>query len=186
MKRALWLFSGFGGRLVLPALAVALAIAALWWILLDRLHREERLLDQTAHEKTAVVARLVEEHAVSTFRRVDDLLLDLIANTERNRAMRLDSRRAFEEGLVVGVRVYDASGLLTMGGGRATFQGTITDRDEFRIARDSAPRGLVIGIPYASSETHDLIIPVSRRLENTDGTFAGIAGADIPVESFVR
>nr|WP_286208624.1 ATP-binding protein [Azospirillum sp. A1-3] len=186
VKRALWLFSGFGGRLVLPALAVALAIAALWWILLDRLHREERLLDQTAHEKTAVVARLVGEHAVSTFRRVDDLLLDLIANTERNRAMRLDSRRAFEEGLVVGVRVYDASGLLTMGGGRATFQGSITDRDEFRIARDSAPRGLVIGIPYASSETHDLIIPVSRRLENADGTFAGIAVADIPVESFIR
>jgi len=186
VKRALWLFSGFGGRLVLPALAVALAIAALWWILLDRLHREERLLDLTAHEKTAVVARLVEEHAVSTFRRVDDLLLDLIANTERNRSMRLDSRRAFEEGLVVGVRVYDASGLLAMGGGRATFQGAITDRDEFRVARDSAPRGLVIGMPYASSETQDLLIPVSRRLENADGTFAGIAVADIPVESFAR
>ncbi|WP_247875794.1 ATP-binding protein [Azospirillum sp. TSH100] len=186
MKRALWLFSGFGGRLVLPALAVALAIAALWWILLDRLHREERLLDLTANEKTAVVARLVEEHAVSTFRRVDDLLLDLIANTERNRSMRLDTRRAFEEGLVVGVRVYDASGMLTMGGGRATFQGVVTDRDEFRIARDSAPRGLVIGIPYASSEVQDLLIPVSRRLENTDGTFAGIAVADIPVESFAR
>ena len=186
VKRALWLFSGFGGRLVLPALAVALAIAALWWILLDRLHREERLLDLTAHEKTAVIARLVEEHAVSTFRRVDDLLLDLIANTEHNRSMRLDTRRAFEEGLVVGVRVYDASGMLTMGGGRATFQGTVTDRDEFRIARDGTPRGLVIGIPYASSEAQDLLIPVSRRLENTDGTFAGIAVADIPVESFAR
>ena len=186
VKRALWLFSGFGGRLVLPALAVVLAIAALWWILLDRLEREERLLDLTVHEKTAVVARLVEEHAISTFRRVDDLLLDLIANTERNRAMRLDTRRAFEEGLVVGVRVYDSAGLLTMGGGRATFQGSVADRDEFRIARDSAPRGLVIGIPYASSETQDVLIPVSRRLENGDGTFAGIAVADIPVESFVR
>ncbi|MBK1841584.1 response regulator [Azospirillum sp. YIM B02556] len=186
VKRALWLFSGFGGRLALPALAVALAIAALWWILLDRLHREERLLDLTAHEKTAVVARLVEEHAVSTFRRVDDLLLDLIANTERNRSMRLESRRAFEEGLVVGVRVYDPSGLLIMGGGRVTFQGSITDRDEFRVARDTAPRGLVVGVPYASSETQDLLIPASRRLENADGTFAGIAIADIPVESFAR
>ncbi|WP_236783759.1 ATP-binding protein [Azospirillum humicireducens] len=186
MKRALWLFSGFGGRLVLPALAVVLAIAALWWILLDRLGREERLLDLTVHEKTAVVARLVEEHAISTFRRVDDLLLDLIANTERNRTMRLDTRRAFEEGLVVGVRVYDSAGMLTMGGGRATFQGSVSDRDEFRIARDSAPRGLVIGMPYASSETQDVLIPVARRLESADGTFAGIAVADIPVESFVR
>ncbi|WP_372396815.1 ATP-binding protein [Azospirillum sp. HJ39] len=186
MKRALWLFSGFGGRLVLPALAVALAIAALWWILLDRLDREERLLDLSAHEKTAVLARLVEEHAISTFRRVDDLLLDLIANTERNRAMRLDSRRAFEEGLVVGVRVYDSGGLLTMGAGRATFQGTVTDRDEFRIARDAAPRGLVIGVPYVSSETQDLLIPVSRRLEGDDGSFTGIAVADIPAEAFQR
>ncbi|WP_246024116.1 hybrid sensor histidine kinase/response regulator [Azospirillum ramasamyi] len=186
MKRALWLFSGFGGRLVLPALAVVLAIAALWWILLDRLEREEQLLDLTVREKTAVVARLVEEHAISTFRRVDDLLLDLVANTERNRTMRLDTRRAFEEGLVVGVRVYDSAGLLTMGGGRATFQGSVTDRDEFVIARDTAPRGLVVGMPYASSETQDVLIPVSRRLENGDGTFAGIAVADIPVESFAR
>ncbi|AWU95117.1 hybrid sensor histidine kinase/response regulator [Azospirillum ramasamyi] len=186
VKRALWLFSGFGGRLVLPALAVVLAIAALWWILLDRLEREEQLLDLTVREKTAVVARLVEEHAISTFRRVDDLLLDLVANTERNRTMRLDTRRAFEEGLVVGVRVYDSAGLLTMGGGRATFQGSVTDRDEFVIARDTAPRGLVVGMPYASSETQDVLIPVSRRLENGDGTFAGIAVADIPVESFAR
>ncbi|WP_247894302.1 ATP-binding protein [Azospirillum sp. B510] len=170
----------------MPALAVALAIAALWWILLDRLHREERLLDLGSHDKTAVLARLVEEHAVSTFRRVDDLLLDLIAQTERHNFMRLESRRAFEEGLVVGVRLYDASGALTMGGGRDTFQGGITDRDEFRIARDAAPRGLVVGIPYASSETRDPLIPVSRRLENADGTFAGIAVADIPVVSFVR
>ena len=186
VKRALWLFSGFGGRLVLPALAVVLAIAALWWILLGRLEREEQLLDLTVREKTAVVARLVEEHAISTFRRVDDLLLDLVANTERNRTMRLDTRRAFEEGLVVGVRVYDSAGLLTMGGGRATFQGSVTDRDEFVIARDTAPRGLVVGMPYASSETQDVLIPVSRRLENGDGTFTGIAVADIPVESFAR
>nr|WP_246513735.1 ATP-binding protein [Azospirillum picis] len=170
----------------MPALAVAVAIAALWWVLLDRLQREEHLLDQTAYEKTTVLSRLVEEHAVSTFRRVDDLLLDLVANTQRGQPMRIDSRRAFEEGLVVGVRAYDSQGVPTLGAGRATFQGAVVDRDEFGIARDSSVRGAVIGKPYTSSQTGELLIPVSRRLETSDGTFAGIAVADVPVDSFVR
>ncbi|WP_298364953.1 ATP-binding protein [Azospirillum sp.] len=170
----------------MPGLAVALAIAALWWILIDRLDREERLLEQTAHEKTAVLARLVEEHAAATVRRVDDLLLDLVTHAEQNRAMQLSSRRAFEEGLVVGVRVYDRDGTLTMEAGRSAFRGPILDRDEFAAHRENARRRFIIGVPYLAPDTLDTLIPVSRRVDTPSGGFTGIAVADVPVEAFVR
>ncbi|AWK87899.1 hybrid sensor histidine kinase/response regulator [Azospirillum thermophilum] len=153
---------------------------------MDRLGREERLLDLAAHQKTAVLARLVEEHAVATFRRVDDLLLDLVAHAERNRAMQLPSRRAFEEGLVVAVRVYDPAGMLTMASGRSAFRAPVEDREEFRAHQEAVRRSLVIGLPYVAPDTRDVLIPVSRRLEGPQGEFAGVAVADIPVDAFSR
>ncbi|MGF7173161.1 hybrid sensor histidine kinase/response regulator [Azospirillum doebereinerae] len=186
MRRVFGFLSGIEIRLVLPALAVALAIAALWWVLLDRLQREERLLDLTARQKTGVMARLVEEHAAATFRRVDDLLLDLVAHTAQGQAMQLPARRAFEEGLVIGVRVYDAAGLLTMESGRSAFRGPIADRGEFLEQRDSTQHRLVIGMPYVAPDTGDTLIPVSRRLDPPEHAFAGIAVADIPSNAFLR
>ncbi|SMH60538.1 ATP-binding protein [Azospirillum agricola] len=186
MRRAVRFLLKIEGRLVLPALAVALGLAALWWILIDRIGREERLLDLSARQKTTVMARLVEEHAVATFRRVDDLLFDLVAHADQNRAMQLPSRRAFEEGLVMGVRVYDAKGLLTMESGRSAFRAAITGRDEFETQRASGRRRVVIGTPYLAPDSNDLLIPVSRRLETPSGAFAGVAVADVPVAAFLH
>ncbi|MFD1623290.1 ATP-binding protein [Azospirillum griseum] len=177
---------GIEGRLLLPGLAVTLAIVALWWVLIDRLDREEHLIDQSAYEQTAIFARLVEEHAAATLRRVDDLLLDLAAHVDEGRAMELSNRRAFDEGLVVGVRVYDRDGLLTMEAGRAAFRGAILERGEFAEHRQNPRRRLIIGRPYVSPDSHDTLIPVSRRMENLSGAFTGIAVADVPVASFVR
>jgi len=186
VKRVFGFLSGIEIRLVLPALAVALAIAALWWILLDRLNREERLLDLTARQKTGVLARLVEEHANATFRRVDDLLLDLVAHTAQGQPMQLPARRAFEEGLVAAVRVYDANGLLTMESGRSALRGPITERLEFQGQREATRHRMIIGTPYVAPDTRDTLLPVSRRLETPGHAFAGIAVADIPTAAFVR
>ncbi len=178
--------TGIESRLLLPGLAMTLAIAALWWVLIDRLNREERLLNHSAHEQTAVFARLVEEHAAATLRRVDDLLLDLAAHVDEGRAMELSNRRAFEEGLVMGVRVYDHTGLLTMEAGRAAFRESIQEREEFAEHRSNPRRRLLIGRPYVSPDSHDTLIPVSRRMNDRTGAFTGMAVADVPVASFVR
>lgn len=181
---------GLDIRMVLPALAVALAIAALWWILIDRLDREEELLDETAYQKTEVMARLVEEHAMATIRRVDDLLLEVVERSGQSAAIRLSSRRAFEEGLVAAIRVYDADGMLKMGSGRSAYRAAILDRDEFRGQQAAGRNATIIGLPYVAPDSppasRDTLIPISRRLEDGDGRFAGVAVADVPVEAFLR
>ncbi|NUB07230.1 response regulator [Azospirillum sp. Vi22] len=178
-------------RLVLPAVAVAVAIAALWWTLLTRIDREERFLDQTTRQHTAAMAQLVEEQAIATFRRLDDLLIDVASHVEKDIPLLIPTRRSFEEGLAASIRIYDANSWLSMGLGRTTTRNPVLEWEEFARHKSGAHRkgnqkGFVIGLPFVSPGTSDVFIPVSRRLEGSDGTFRGVAVIDVPAEIFSR
>ncbi|WP_353858243.1 ATP-binding protein [Azospirillum formosense] len=178
-------------RLVLPAVAVAVAIAALWGTLLTRIDREERFLDQTTRQHTAAMAQLVEEQAIATFRRLDDLLIDVASHVEKDIPLLIPTRRSFEEGLAASIRIYDANSWLSMGLGRTTTRDPVLEWEEFARHKSGAHRkgnqkGFVIGLPFVSPGTTDVFIPVSRRLEGTDGTFRGVAVIDVPAEVFSR
>ncbi|QCO15067.1 response regulator [Azospirillum brasilense] len=178
-------------RLVLPAVAVAVAIAALWWTLLTRIDREERFLDQTTRQHTAAMAQLVEEQAIATFRRLDDLLIDVASHVEKDIPLLIPTRRSFEEGLAASIRIYDANSWLSMGLGRTTTRNPVLEWEEFARHKSGAHRkgnqkGFVIGLPFVSPGTSDVFIPVSRRLEGADGTFRGVAVIDVPAEIFSR
>lgn len=60
------------------------------------------------------------------------------------------------------------------------------DRDYFIYHRDHTDRGVHIGSVVRSRSTGDLIIPISRRLQYADGSFAGVLLGTIKVEWFVR
>ncbi|GAA4254033.1 response regulator [Azospirillum formosense] len=178
-------------RLVLPAVAVAVAIAALWWTLLTRIDREERFLDQTTRQHTAAMAQLVEEQAIATFRRLDDLLIDVASHVEKDIPLLIPTRRSFEEGLAASIRIYDANSWLSMGLGRTTTRNPVLEWEEFARHKSGAHRkgnqkGFVIGLPFVSPGTSDVFIPVSRRLDGADGTFRGVAVIDVPAEIFSR
>ncbi|CAO3372159.1 ATP-binding protein [Azospirillum argentinense] len=178
-------------RLVLPAVAVAVAIAALWGTLLTRIDREERFLDQTTRQHTAAMAQLVEEQAIATFRRLDDLLIDVASHVEKDIPLLIPTRRSFEEGLAASIRIYDANGWLSMGLGRTTTRNPVLEWEEFarhksNAHRKGAQKGFVIGLPFVSPGTTDVFIPVSRRLEGMDGVFRGVAVIDVPADIFSR
>ncbi len=191
MGKSSGLSRGVDAWLILPGVAVAMGIAALWWNLSDRMEREERFLEANTIQSTAVMAQLVEEHAVATFRRLDDLLLDIGAHVERGIPVLVPARRSFEEGLAAAIRVYDANEVLTMALGRATARNRTVERDDFRLHRTESHKagvrdGFVIGLPFVSPGTRDVFIPVSRRLNGAEGDFLGVAVADVPVETFAH
>ena len=190
MVRASWIPRGLDARLVLPGLAVALAIVALWWNLFDRLQREERLLELTIRQNTAILARLVEEHAVTTFRLVDDLLLDVTRSDNPTIDLQLNNQRMLEEGLVAAVRLYGAQGTLRSVVGNTARGGlmreSIAALEEFQQHRNAPDRGLFIGRPYMMDAQGNVMIPVSRRISTPDGRFAGVAVADVPTALFSR
>ena len=191
MRRKIAFPRGVDARLILPAVAVGVAIAALWWTLLSRIDREERFLDQTARQHTAAIAQLVEEQAIATFYRLDDLLIEVASHVEKDIPLLTPTRRSFEEGLAASIRIYDANGWLSMGIGRTITRDPVLEWEEFARHKSGAHRkgnqkGFVIGLPFASPGTSEVFIPVSRRLDGADGRFRGVAVIDIPAEMFSR
>jgi diguanylate cyclase (GGDEF)-like protein len=61
-----------------------------------------------------------------------------------------------------------------------------SDRDYFRYHATHTDRGPHVGVPIRSRSTGIWILPVSRRLENPDGSFAGVALGTIRVDFFAR
>lgn len=59
------------------------------------------------------------------------------------------------------------------------------DRDYFQYHRANTDRNVRIGDVVKSKSTDDLIIPISRRLNNPDGSFAGVLLGTIKVSYFV-
>ncbi|MEW7850093.1 sensor domain-containing diguanylate cyclase [Massilia aurea] len=60
------------------------------------------------------------------------------------------------------------------------------DRDYFQYHRKNADRGVHVGKPVRSRSTGDWILPISRRLDRSDGTFAGVALGTIRIEYFSK
>ena len=58
------------------------------------------------------------------------------------------------------------------------------DREYFQYHLRHANRGVHLGKPVRSRSTGDWILPVSRRLDNPDGSFAGVALGTIRIDYF--
>ena len=191
LLRAITFLKSVDARLALPAVAVAVAISALWWTLLDRIDREERFLDQTTRQHTAVLAQLVEEQAVATFRRLDDMLVDIAYIFQKDLPLGIASRHYADGQLAAAIRVFDETGRLTLAVGRTNTRDPMVEHDEFRLHEEGSHlpgvrNGFVIGTPFLSPGTRDLYIPVSRLVDAPDSRFRGIVVADVPAETLSR
>ena len=86
---------------------------------------------------------------------------------------------------VKGLFVYDAAGqwILTT---EATPTGMYNnaDRDYFRFHRDNVTREAHLGLPVISRSSGEWVLPLSRRLNDPDGNFAGVALATLKLGYF--
>ena len=87
------------------------------------------------------------------------------------------------------IRILDADGILRYGTGEfASID--LSDRDFFRKLRDArsaADRGVMIfSDPLVSRLTNKWILVLARRMENPDGSFAGIVYANLGAEDFSK
>lgn len=60
----------------------------------------------------------------------------------------------------------------------------VDDREYFQYHRKNPDRFVHIGKPVRSRSTNDWVLPISRRLNNPDGTFGGVALGTIRIEYF--
>ena len=141
---------------------------------------------------TANLARAVAEHARAVMEVADIVVAGVVELTEADGTgtVALEQLRLHMAPRVGAVaRLHElsvhgpagewlASSLPTAPGG------SVSDRAYFAHHRDSPGRGLFVGLPVQSRTDGRWVVTASRRIDEPDGTFGGIAAARIDFDTF--
>lgn len=180
-------------RLVLAFMAVVMLVfvATEAW----RIWRDYRAAFIVAENSVVNLARASAQHAEDTIRQVDAITAALaerlegdgFANLDRPRLHALLRQQVQIMPQLHGLFVYGADGTWLATDHTVTApKANNADRDYFIYHREHTGRQIRIGSVVKSRSTDELIIPISRRLNFPDGSFAGVLLGTIKVDWFVR
>lgn len=140
------------------------------------------------------LAHSLIQHADDTFELVDTILVGLVHRLEIDGTgpdtiaklqAYLPTRKSSDR--IRGIFVYDATGQWLATTERLDFSKlNNSDRAYFQRHRDSPEAGTLIGPPVKSKAGGQWIITASRRINDSDGGFAGVALLTIDVSYFVK
>ncbi|WP_218274282.1 MULTISPECIES: response regulator [unclassified Pseudomonas] len=142
---------------------------------------------------TANLARAMAQHADDTFKEADLVLSGVVERVQRDgttpsaleRLHQLFISRCSELSQLDGLYLFDRNGeLLTSSLPGPLRSYNNADREYFIFHQTHPDLGVHISPPLRSRSTGKWTIPVSRRINNPDGSFAGIAGATIDIDFF--
>ncbi len=148
---------------------------------------------RNAEVNVANLARSLSQHAEDTFELADSLIGGLVNQLEMDgtdpvaiaKLQNVIDLRKAALGRIRGLFVYDETGrwlATTEKVDLAAFNNS--DRDYFKRHRDSPDRRTLIGNPVKSRSGGQWIIPVSRRFNHPDGSFAGVVLATLDAAYF--
>ncbi|WP_431480952.1 sensor domain-containing diguanylate cyclase [Pseudomonas thivervalensis] len=159
-----------------------------------RTWRDYRAAFASARDSVTNLARATAQHAEDTIRQVDVVTAALSERVEGDGLQNMDVPRIHKLLVQQAAIMPQLHGLFIYG---PDGQWLVTDkevipemannadRDYFQYHRTHEDRGVRIGDVVKSRSTNDLIIPVSRRLNNPDGSFAGVLLGTVKVSYFV-
>ncbi|QJE02046.1 GGDEF domain-containing protein [Massilia forsythiae] len=185
-----------GGRRSIKALTagiLAFACCALLALEAWSNWHARRLQLANAGITTVNTARALADQAGATFKMADTVLVGLVDRVETDGWSRaqVDELRALmtrhmkELPALQGLFIYDQDGRWIVNSAGRAFDGrNNADRDYFRHHRSHPGRGVHVGAPIVGRTSGAWVIPVSRRIERADGSFAGVALATIRVDYF--
>lgn len=147
-----------------------------------------------AHIATQNMARAMADHADGVFDEVDTVLAGVVEQvghdglgSERARLRDYLVTMAARAAPVQGLFIYDADGHWLLNSLKVAPPATAlnnADREYFDYHRSHADLGTRVGLPVRSRSSGVWIIPVSRRLQHADGSFAGVVLATVKHDFF--
>lgn len=151
--------------------------------------------ERVAAAKIAVsnIVLAAEQQARDTMLQADNILRDLaervahdgVGPNQQERLSQLMARQVNTVEGVQGLFIFDAQGNWTANSFSNGLQTKNNgDRAYFIHHRDQDDDSIYVGSIVESRTTGEMVIPISRRIELADGTFAGVALATIPVSYF--
>ena len=150
----------------------------------------------TAKTDTQSFAKVLAEHTALTFDEIDRTLIEAEAIRRNSLAGKYDAPGSVNAALrqlqrsssvLVAIGWTDASGTLQAHSYRSEPpRRNISDLPHFTAQRDSSQAGLFIAPPFRSAASDKWLTAASRRLNNADGSFAGVITAPIDQSYFAK
>ncbi|WP_145010397.1 GGDEF domain-containing protein [Pseudomonas oryzihabitans] len=174
--------------LLIGAVAVILALES-WQV-----WRNYQNAFASARSDVGNIALAAAQHADDAIKEADSLLVSIrdrledqpLDELDRPRVHRLLARQAALLPQLHGLFIYDRDGSWRMTDKSSTPPpASNADREYFQFHRQHREDQLHVGAVIESRSTHELIIPVSRRLEDREGRFAGVLLATIRLQYFI-
>lgn len=168
--------------------AVSIIILVVWSVWQARL--------QTIAENkgaTTNMARALSQHAEDTIRAADNILGAVVAQMENTGTAQLANNplnrylgnTAAEQPMLAGLFVYDTKGVpFASSQPLLVAHVNVADRAYFLHHKNDPDHGAYVGEPIQSRSTGEWILTVSRRINDAEGNFAGVALATIRVDYF--
>jgi hypothetical protein len=144
---------------------------------------------------TSNLARAMAQHANDAFKEADTTLIGMVERVEEDGTSPADLAR-LHRSLVSrvqqlpqlnGLFIFDKDGAWIVNSqAKLDSRFNNSDREYFEYHRTHTDQGSHIGPPVKSRSTGKWIVPVSRRIDAPDGSFAGVALATIDIDFFSR
>ena len=180
-------------RLIWAAIAANLLAAGMIALMLESAMVRER---EHAWVNAENLTKVLEGSLTSYIQQIDMMLLTVGDEINREKALGGVDQKVLVATMnrqlaripgVLGIRAAAIDGYIyatsdqVLGQGQNNFSG---DRDYFRVLRDHADFGLVIEKPMMGRLSHKWIVVLARRVNNPDGTFAGIVHVAVETSRF--
>lgn len=149
---------------------------------------------EKAQANTSNLARALAQHAEDTFKSTDISLLNLVERVESDgtspgalrRLHRLFAQTTGQFPQFQGMFVFDSNGrYIASAQNSLPANVTIADREYFRYHRANPSRETHVSVPVRSRTLGKWMIPVSRRINNVDGSFKGVVLITIEMDYFI-
>jgi signal transduction histidine kinase len=152
----------------------------------------KQVYEEKARLATQNLARLLDQSVSASVAKIDLTLLSAVDELEQqlrerghldasiSNAFLLTHKKRLAE--LSSLRVADATGMVILGDGVVgSANASWADRDFFSALRDHSDLGLVVTNPILGRVNNIWIISLVRRYNQSDGSFAGVVSASIPV-----
>jgi len=168
--------------------ACLLMVVGSWLFVGVQLENEYKNTVRKIQAENANLAKVFEEHTALIISAVEDRLFivkeaieskGLVPPVETHIFTRIAAKLVANHMLVA-----DGEGNVLASAFRANPDFTVADRGYFIANKDMASGRLYVGAPVTDRVLGKLAIPVSCRINNADGNFAGVAAGLISLESF--
>lgn len=176
--------------LFLVAVCLSLVAVAIWESWSSRqyhLRDKEVAMSNLAQTLASQAQASIKQADTILFGLVDRLEIDGMDHEQIPRLQRLLSSQRNELSQLHGLFIYDEKGQwVANSNGIIPAYANNSDREYFIFHQEHPDRGPYIGPSITSRSTGEWIMPVSRRINHPDGSFAGVVLATLYLDHFLR